>query len=248
MRAKLLILIIFSAFAFSSPVAWGQEDKSWDFELAPLYLWAINIDGDMVVRGRDAETSVDFSDIWDSLEGVFTMRFNGLYKQRFGFLVDYNYLDLGTEQQTDTVNIDVGFKSQILNAGATYRFLNGRHTVDGLAGIRWTMLEAEVDLNNIGSRVDADKDWIDPIVGIRYGFHMTDKWALRLCGDIGGFGISSDFTWQGLGLIDFQPWKHVAIIGGYRAIATDYTSGSGRDQFTYDAIVHGPVLGLDVRF
>ena len=63
-----------------------------------------------------------------------------------------------------------------------------------------------------------------------------------------GFGVSSDFTWQALGLIDFQPWKHAAIVGGYRAIATDYTSGSGRDKFTYDAIVHGPVLGLDVWF
>lgn len=162
--------------------------------------------------------------------------------------MDFNYLDLGTEQQTDAVNIEVGFTSQILNAGATYRFLNGRHTVDGLAGIRWTMLEAEVDLNNIGTSVDADRDWVDPIVGVRYGFHINDNWALRLYGDIGGFGVSSDFTWQGLGLIDFQPWKNVALVAGYRAIGTDYTSGSGRDKFTYDATVLGPVAGVDIRF
>ena len=74
MRVKLLILILFSASVFSSPVAWGQEGKSWKLELAPLYLWAINIDGDLVVRDKNVETSVDFADIWDNLEGVFTMR------------------------------------------------------------------------------------------------------------------------------------------------------------------------------
>ena len=77
---------------------------------------------------------------------------------------------------------------------------------------------------------------------------LADQWALRLDGDIGGFGVSSDFTRQGLEMIDFQPWRNVAIVAGYRAIGTDYETGSGNDRFTYDATVQGPLGGSDSRW
>jgi len=248
MKVKPIICIFCLAVLFNNTPAFGQEDNNWDFELAPLYLWAINIEGDSGVRGQTASTKVDFSEIYDNLEGVFTIRFNALYRQKFGMVIDYNYLDLGSETQTDVVDLEVGTKTQILNLAATYRLMDGRHALDGVAGIRYNAMELEVDLIGTGLSLEEDKDWADPIIGVRYAYQMADKWALRLYGDIGGFGVSSDFTWQGIGLIDFQPWKHVAIVAGYRAIGTDYESGSGSDKFTYDVTVHGPVVGLDIRF
>lgn len=228
-------------------VALSQE-ADWQFELAPLYLWAISIDGDMGIRERTAGVSVEFGDIWDNLEGGFTFRFNGLYRNKFGFVLDYNYLNLGTEVVSQKANLEVGFKSQILNAAGSYRFIDGPHALDGVAGIRYTSLDARIDLRNVGVRLDGDQDWVDPIVGLRYAYQIANQWTIRLYGDIGGFGVSSDFTWQGLGLIDYQPWKNVAIVAGYRAIGTDYDTGSGTDQFSYDATVHGPVLGIDIRW
>ena len=241
------LLICMLTFLVPS-IAWSQEESNWEFNLAPLYLWAISIDGDMGIRGRTNSASVDFSDIWDNLEGVFTVRFNGLYRKKYGFIFDYNYLDLGTEKVTDLVNVDVGLKSQIINLAGSYRFLNGDHTLDGVAGIRYMNLEAGIELNDVGASLDGDQDWIDPIVGLRYNYAFTDKWSLQLYGDIGGFGVSSDFTWQGLALIDFQPWKNVAFVAGYRGIGTDYETGSGADQFTFDATVHGPLIGVDIRW
>ena len=116
-RRGLLICLV--AFLMPS-LAWSQEESNWEFNLAPLYLWAISIDGDMGIRGRTSSASVEFSDIWDNLEGVFTVRFNGLYRKKYGFVFDYNYLDLGTEKVTDLVNVDVGFKSQINESRFTY--------------------------------------------------------------------------------------------------------------------------------
>lgn len=229
-------------------LAWSQEESNWEFNLAPLYLWAISIDGDMGIRGTTSNVNVDFSDVWDNLEGVLTVRFNGLYKKKYGFAFDYNYLDLGTEKITDLVNTDISFKSQIINLAGTYRFMDGDHQLDGVAGIRYTILEAGVRLNNVGQSLDGDEDWVDPIVGLRYHYAFNDQWTLQLYGDIGGFGASSDFTWQGLALIDYQPWQNVALVAGYRGIGTDYETGSGSDKFTYDATVHGPVIGIDVRW
>jgi hypothetical protein len=248
LKVKLLILIVCSAVVFSPASSFSQEEKDWDFAIAPLYLWATNINGESGVGDQTAETNIKFGDIYDNLQGVLTVRLNALYRKKFGLVLDYTYLDLGNEKQTDIVNIETSFKAQILNFAGTYRFLDGMHMLEGVAGIRYTGLDLEVELLGTGNGLEENKNWVDPIVGARYTYRMADKWALRFYGDIGGFGVASDFTWQGLGLIDFQPWKHMAIIAGYRAIATDYESGSGRDKFTYDVIVHGPVLGLDIRF
>ena len=146
------------------------------------------------------------------------------------------------------VNTEVEFKSQIVNLAGSYRFIDGPHTLDGVAGIRYVKMDAGINLRNAGINLDGDQDWVDPIVGLRYDYQIADKWAMRLYGDVGGFGVSSDFTWQGFGLIDFQPWKNVAFVAGYRAIGTDYETGSGNDKFIFDATVHGPVIGLNISW
>jgi hypothetical protein len=202
----------------------------------------------MGIRGQSTGVSVDFSDVWDNLETGYTLRLSGLYRKKFGFMLDYNYLDLGTEKANGTIDLDVGFKSQILNLAGTYRILDGQHTIDGVAGIRYTALDAGITLNNVGVSLDGDQDWVDPIIGLRYDYQISDSWSLRLYGDIGGFGAASDFTWQGLGLINYQPWKNVAIVAGYRGLGTDYETGSPADRFVYNTTIHGPIIGLDIRW
>ena len=74
MQLTLRILIFSLVLALFPATAIGQQDNNWDFDLAPLYLWSISIDGDTGIRGRTASAEIDFSDIWDNLEGVFTLR------------------------------------------------------------------------------------------------------------------------------------------------------------------------------
>ena len=243
-----LIAVTFIAVTLLPQQAFSADQSDWDFNLAPFYLWAISIDGDIGIRERTVSTSVDFGDVWDNLNAVLTVRFDTLYRDKFGLLVDYNYLDLGNEKTTDAINAEAGFKSQILNLAGTYRLQGGTHTWDVLAGVRYTALEADIKLRNLGADVTRDQDWVDPIVGARYLYNINDSWAVRLYGDIGGFGVSSDLTWQALGVVSFQPWKHVAIVAGYRAIYTDYETGSGDNRFSYDSTVHGPLAGIDIRW
>jgi hypothetical protein len=250
MKTVFMRIIVITAIMSSPVIAFSGEGDTWQFDLAPMYLWAINIDGDMGIRGRTADASLDFSDVWDKLEGVFTLRLNATYREKFGMLVDYNYLDLGTEKSKALGNIEASFTSNILNLAGTYRFLHGKHTLDGVAGIRYTKLDAGISLRvrNLAINLDGDHSWVDPIVGLGYNYQISDRWTLRLYGDIGGFGVQSDFTWQALGLIDYQPWKNFAIVAGYRALGVDYETGSDADRFTYDTTIFGPVVGLDIRW
>jgi hypothetical protein len=89
------------------------------------------------------------------------------------------------------------------------------------------------------------QDWVDPIIGARYIWTICDQWKLNLRGDIGGFGVGSDFTYNAIGLVEYKPWKHVSFLGGYRVLYQNYKDGSGIDEFKFDVTMHGPVLALN---
>jgi hypothetical protein len=61
----------------------------------------------------------------------------------------------------------------------------------------------KLDLKGFGS-TSGDKGWVDPYVGARAIFDLTQRWALSLDGSIGGFGIGSDFAWDAASLIGYR--------------------------------------------
>ncbi|MGD8962308.1 MAG: hypothetical protein PVH43_07320, partial [Desulfobacterales bacterium] len=82
---------------------------------------------------------------------------------------------------------------------------------------------------------------------------LSEHWTLSLLGNVGGFGVGSDFTWETLGGIGyrfrlFSKENNARAVGGYRAVYQDYTDGSGNDKFEWDVTLHGPILGLVIEF
>jgi hypothetical protein len=88
------------------------------------------------------------------------------------------------------------------------------------------------------------KDWADPIVGLRGQWNLNEKWYLAGKGDIGGFGVNSDFTWELQGTVgyNFTPCFSTEI--GYRYFDTDYDN----DGFTYDVTQAGILLNFNFTF
>ena len=150
--AKKTIVVSFLVFALSCPFVYAEEPadtKNWEFTLAPLYLWAVNMDGDMTVRGQTQSVKLDFDEIFDKLEAAFTVHFEGLYKRKWGFLFDLSYINIGDSITTPgpgaaTINVD--FVDTMIELGAIYRFYHkGRHILEGLGGVRYTDLDADID-------------------------------------------------------------------------------------------------------
>jgi hypothetical protein len=44
--------------------------------------------------------------------------------------------------------------------------------------------------------VEQTKYWVDPLVGLKLHHKAGDRWRFTLQGDIGGFGVGSDFAWH----------------------------------------------------
>jgi hypothetical protein len=243
-----VILCLSLAFLFCGNRAIAQEDGNWRFDLAPMYFWAANLDGDAVVKGQGGSITLDFNEIFDNLESVFTARFEAWYKNRWGIFFDYNYLNISGEQETALPkNIKVDITSSFFNLAVGYKVFSGTHSLDAIAGLRYTFLDTEVTfLRNSKKPVDKE-NWADPIFGLRYRWQMADKWSVTLYGDAGGLA-NADLTWQGLGLVTFQPWKHVSFGLGYRALYWDYKTGDGLDRFEWNMTMHGPIIGINFNW
>lgn len=113
--------------------------------------------------------------------------------------------------------------------------------------------QAEQDLANAINKqitaraptsISADKDWIDPILGVRTEWNIHDKWFLAGRSDIGGFGVGSDLTWSVQGTVGYRFTGNVSAELGYRYLDTDYKDGA----FTYDMAEHGIFTGLNITF
>ena len=96
----------------------------------------------------------------------------------------------------------------------------------------------------LGVKVDRDEDWVDPIIGARYGFEMFDKWHLRLYGDIGGFGIESDHALNAEAMLRYRFGRMFSLKFGYRYLKVEFQD----NELVYDASLAGFLLGLGIRF
>lgn len=174
--------------------------------------------------------------------------------------------------------IDGNFTQTVIEAGATYELwtngapgMPGTASVDVLGGMRYWRQELNVSAElgatlaisggNLaglvvsGSRVLAASgsvSWADPIVGMRLRYAIAPGQQLTVRGDIGGFGAGSRFSWHAIGLYELQLHKSasytVDAFAGYKALYVDYAKGSGASRYRYEALQHGPVVGISVRF
>lgn len=226
-------------------VAADSSVEEWEFSLAPFYLWAVNIDGDISSGSKALPVDVEFDDIFDSLEAAFIVHFEGVYKGKWGFLTDINYLGI-SNQLTLPMGIkqDVDLDLAFVEFAGFHRTQYGMHFFDIIGGIRYINIDNKVSITNGPTLVDGNKNWLDPLIGGRWTWAFSEKWNLVVQGDIGGFGVGSDFAWQTLGLVTWKPFEHVSFIAGVRALYMDYEDDSEQNYFKYDATAYGPVLGV----
>ena len=70
----------------------------------------------------------------------------------------------------------------------------------------------------------------------------------RLYTEIGGFGAGSEIAWQVFPNAGIRLTERLGLEFGYRALGTDYESGEEGDHFVWDTVMHGPAVGLTIRF
>ena len=97
-----------------------------------------------------------------------------------------------------------------------------------LNSIETGLMVAPGDIVLPGRDVTVKNTWLDPLIAARFIIPMESKWRLGIQGDIGGFGISSDFAWQVLPFVGYrfsQDFELAAGIPGDRDEVRDGKRG-----------------------
>lgn len=273
-RILAAVSMVFLVFATSlSPLAYGQAiapgaDKpvegggdKWNFTVAP-YMWAVSMEGKVTVGDYSASSSMSFSDIMNSLQVGALMHMEAR-KGKLGFFADPIYLKMKEDKtltavsnnaaQPSTRDITATVETWLVEFGVIYQAgkwqLGDRDSgrsasLDVYGGGRYWYMHTSLDTSG---PVSPSKtiDFVDPMVGVSFNTNLTEKVVLNLRGDIGGFGVASDFSWNAAALFGYRFTPGITGFVGYRALYLDYkTVHSPRFNIT----MQGPITGIQFAF
>ena len=186
----------------------------------------------------------DFSDIWDNLDFAGFLAFEA-NKGKFKSFIDFQYIKLGSAASIGNVaNFNLDIEQVRLELGVGYEiYATDSTSVIAYGAVIYNYIDTSISGPNIGTR-SSSEGWVDPAIGLKLQHSINDKWSVRLTGEYGGFGVSSDNTWQALAALGYNINDKWALLGGYRYQSIDYS----KDGFIYDMDTSGPFLGAQYSF
>jgi hypothetical protein len=219
---RILVIVAFMLAALPPSVTASEKpaESVWEFHIAP-YLWAMSMDGNAMVKGLEVNVDVGFSDIWDELNFAFMLEYEAR-KGHWGLWGNTIYANLESSNISGPrglANIDPTVNALWQGLGGFFQLgtwdladAPGKKTpsvtVDTYFGARYTYLGLKLDFDGVFqgnvNDVDQDKSWVEPLVGARTIWNLSERWTATLAGDIGGVAFGSDFAWDAFGLIGYR--------------------------------------------
>jgi len=243
------VLALATLICLAAPPLAAQD--RWELVLAP-YLLAPSISGTTTLGRLGGDISVDTGDILDNMEAGGMLRFEARHDTGFGFALDYSMMKLGKGATSQAGQIRADYDLSVFDAVASYSFGRDGNRFDAYAGLRhWDIdLSLEVLTGAAVGNLQRGGDWSDPIIGLRWQRRLSPKWRMMMQGDVGGFGVASDFTWNLMGGLAYDRWQNISLFMTYRALGVDYETGTPGtpSYFEYDTVTQSLLAGVGFRF
>jgi hypothetical protein len=223
------------------PPAAAQADGGWEYRITP-YLWLPTLSGDLAI-GASPPASSDAS-LLEVLEFGF-LATGEARKGDWGILGEFNYLSLSQDASWgNRLDADVKLKGGMGALAVAYRFAkDDAGWADVFGGLRAWSVKPEIDFDRLPS-VSKKKSWVDPIVGLRGRYALTETTYLSALGDIGGFHLGSRFQWEIVGSVGYQFSDTVSAELGGRYLSIDFKDGG----VILDTQIRGPFVALNFTF
>jgi hypothetical protein len=221
------------------PTTMEEETSGWRVDLTP-YLWMAGMSGDATLRGIPIEhIDISFKDIIEDLDFGFAGHLEAT-KGKFTLFFDINYINISEKPQTVVVRV----KNTVGELGATYHLGNVFEVLGGVRIIKWKL---ELTPSQIPVTFERSKTFVDPFVGGRVRFPLGKSFIVGARGDIGGFGVGSDFSWNIILDASIRVARWGSLYAGYRWWDDDYGENDNKD-FQLDLLTNGPILGFTFHF
>jgi hypothetical protein len=219
-----------------------------------IYALGIGIGGEAQVGAFSADIDVSASEVLDHLElgAMVAYRWES---DTWSIQADSIFASLAGEQEGSlgitrtTLDLD----QLMLELDGGYR-LNDNFEV--LFGLRYwdfdTTITVHADLPPPPAQVvtseQRSRDWVDPLVGMRAVAPINDKWSFIARGDVGGFGVGSDFAWSATAFFHWRTGENFSVAFGYRIFDFDFDDRGALNSFGLDMQQSGPGAAIAWTF
>ena len=249
-KISFLVILIVLLFQLHTLAQTETPEKKWHF-LTDVYLMFPNMNGETGIGELLVPIDASAGDVFSHLK-IGGMFYFEAQTSKWAFTSDIVFMNLN-EDITPGKLIESGEvtgKQFIWEAAALYRIAPFWEV--GVGG-RLNNLEMGIEANRKPSgtkEVSGNKTatWYDPVIITRLATDINNKWLFQLRGDVGGFGIGSDFTWQLGGYVGYRFTKVFQLTGGYRILSMDYNKDVKNTQFVFNVDEFGPVVRLGFNF
>jgi hypothetical protein len=277
LAASVLVLAALagSARADEPSVAARAEADKARYELVG-YLWGVSAALKLDTRRGAISEHVSFQDLIRHLSGGAMAHARGEWDTESGTWsadLDGLWAKLRANNQSETVRlgpqggITVGAQAKasatlwVVQATGGYRIFqlgsmfsrratDTRHVTGELfAGARYWSVNPNIHVavNFLSTRLGDHTQWVDPIVGLRFGIDLSKTVVMRIAGDVGGFNIGnycSEFTWSQTTMLSWAFADSWSMHVGYRFLDFHRDSGSANVRLQ----LRGPFLAVGYRF
>jgi outer membrane receptor protein involved in Fe transport len=241
-------VVICLAVALATPAL--AQSSGWSFALSS-FAWTPSLTSSVETAWGTVEVDKSIGDVLSDLDLAFMGAFEAR-NGRWSLIADLFYADLSQSRSNplgvlfSRAKIETDVRA--LSGYAAYRVHeNDRVAVDLMAGFRVNSVDLNVSLSPgllRSQRFNTSETWVDPLIGGRARFAISDRWFATALADIGGFRAGSDLTWLAFASLGYQIDERWSVQGGWRYVTIEKEI-DGRDV---ELDLSGPLLGFTVRF
>ncbi len=223
--------------------------SGWEFSIN-AYGWAAGLNGRLRTLPPLPAVDVDigFDQVLKNLNGAL-MGTSEARLDRLIFFSDMIYSKISPDKtfkpEGSILNVLLDSTAFISASSVGYRFMDdGDFTLDGFIGVRGFAMKNTLAVAGRPAALSFGKreQWLDGVVGARARYALSDNFSATVIAFAGG--LSSKYEWDVYGGLGYAFSDRWGAFAGYRALKVNYTSGN----FIYDALQHGPVLGVSFRY
>ena len=231
----------------------NQKDQ-WDFLVAP-YVWfgTISNTAGVGIPGSP-DFNVSLEDILKSIKFGIMLQAE-VQKGHWGGMFDLINIKFGADKTIRIGEVeDFILRFWIIDGMIDYRFNQSWGSIDAYTGIRYWNIDMNLTLYSVYEVYSGDRSsvhaYVDPVIGLRVIYDISNKWFCIFKADVGGFVAGSKISYMIQPAVGFHFSNLFAMSLKLRYLTTDYESGQAGtpEYFLLDAVIKGPLLSFIFKF
>ena len=221
-----------------------RDDVHWS--ITP-YLWGTKTKVDLSLRDTNLGSGViSFSDLLDVLDAAFMVHAE-TGAGRWSAFMDLTYLSTSDTRERPLLTIDTDSEQTFLDAVAVFWPGGAGSALSLFGGLRYSGFDDRYRFIAGGTVVGTQRstdDYYDALLGLRYRFDLSERWALLTRGDLSFGDSEGTLLLQANFAYAVGARRQNRILFGYQYKQAEFKSGDVRTDFTYG----GPMAGFNFRF